>query len=295
METTSTGYKVIKSVRSSKFNVDELHNYNLSLQIGVRDFQINIVDTQTNNCVLLEDYILASVRSNSALVEILKQIVENHAVLAAGFWKSVKVSFKNSKFSLVPSSLFVKDALEDYLRINAEFNADTEEALYYKNIRSSSVSVYAINKELLSWVRSQYENAELGILHQSISLIEGVMNEREQYDQNSLYLYIDRFKLHILAVKGKDLQYYNQFSIKNFSDYIKYIMLVLKGLHYSQKTTNVVLWGYIGKQSPHYDEFYKYIKKISFGNRPKFLNFDYMFDEVQDHHFFDLYSIYLCE
>ena len=148
---------------------------------------------------------------------------------------------------------------------------------------------------MLSWVRSQYENAELGILHQSISLIEGVMNERDQYDQNSLYLYIDRFKLHILAVKGKDLQYYNQFSIKNFSDYIKYIMLVLKGLHYSQKTTNVVLWGYIGKQSPHYDEFYKYIKKISFGNRPKFLNFDYMFDEVQDHHFFDLYSIYLCE
>ncbi|MDH5366750.1 MAG: DUF3822 family protein [Cyclobacteriaceae bacterium] len=295
MEATSTSYKLIKSVKSSKFNIDELHYYNLSLQIGVRDFQVNIIDTRNGNCLLLEDYILAKIRSNSGLVGVLSDIVDNHHVLSAGFWKSVKIIIKNTKFSLVPSSMFVKEAVEDYLRINTEFDEITEEALYYKNIRSSAVSVFAVSKELLAWARSQYEKAELGILHQSAALIEGVMNEKEQYPKNSMYLYIDRFKLHILSIKGKDLQYYNQFTIKQFKDYIKYIMLVIKGLNFSQTSTNVVLWGYIGKKSSHYDEFYKYIKNISFGNRPDFLNFDYMFDEIQDHHFFDLYSSYLCE
>lgn len=295
METTSISYKLIKSVKSTKFSIDELHYYSLSLQIGVRDFQVNIVDTRNSNCLLLEDYVLAKVKSNSELTDVLSQIIENHHLLSAGFWKSVKVIFKNNKFSLVPSAMFVKDALADYLRINADFNEEKEEALYYKNIRSSAVSVFGVSKKLLNWVRSRYENVDLGILHQSVSLIEGVMCERDLYPDNSIYLYVDRFKLHVIAVKGKELQYYNQFSINQFSDYIKYIMLVVKGLRFSQKTTNVVLWGYIGKKSPHFEEFNKYIKNISFGNRPKFVNFDYSFDEVQDHHFFDLYSTYLCE
>ncbi|MEO1096986.1 MAG: DUF3822 domain-containing protein, partial [Bacteroidota bacterium] len=68
-----------------------------------------------------------------------------------------------------------------------------------------------------------------------------------------------------------------------------------KGLNRSQKTSDVILWGYIGKQSPHYNEFYKYIKNISFGDRPSYLKYGYMFDEVQDHHFFDLYSMHLCD
>ena len=295
MEATSTSYKLIKSIKSSKFNVDELHYYNLSIQIGIRDIQIGIYDTQNSNCLLLEDYILGNIKSNKELVILLSEIVDSHHVLSAGFWKSVKIVIKNSKFSMVPASMFVKEALPDYLKINAEFDEQSEEALYYKNIRSSAITVFAASKEVLTWARTQYDNVELGIVHQSASIIEGIMSEQEQYNKNSLYLYIDRFKLHIIAVKDTELQYYNQFSIKQFSDYIKYIMLVMKGLGYNQKTSNVVLWGYIGKQSPHYDEFYKYIKNISFGNRPGFLNFDYNFDAVQDHHYFDLYSSYLCE
>jgi hypothetical protein len=34
---------------------------------------------------------------------------------------------------------------------------------------------------------------------------------------------------------------------------------------------------------------------VIFGNRPANLAFSYGFDELQDHHFFDLYSIYLME
>jgi hypothetical protein len=69
-------------------------------------------------------------------------------------------------------------------------------------------------------------------------------------------------------------------------------MLVMKSLGMNQQTSEVILWGYIGKNSPHYHEFYKYIKNVVFGNKPSSLKFGYMFDEVQEHHFFDLYSIH---
>src|SRR5690606_3625800 len=106
--------------------------------------------------------------------------------------------------------------------------------------------------------------------------------------------YVDRFKLHILSCQKGKLVYYNQFAIKQFSEYIKYIMLVMNSLKMDQHTSQVVLWGYLGKNSPHYYEFYKYISNVTFGVRPPGLQFGYMFDEAQDHHFFDLYSMHLA-
>lgn len=294
MNTATAGYKLIKKVKDAKFNVENLHQYNLLLQIGVRDLQVCIVNSKDNQVVLLEDYVLANAKTYKELKELLAALFDEHHLLMAGFWNLVKISIKNSKFSLVPSSLFVKEALLDYLKLNSKVNPETEEILYYKHIKSKAVSVFAVNKHIYNWVNSLYPNAEVGFIHQSSALIEGVFNFSKTQKKDSLYLYIDRFKLHILSVKNGDLEYYNQFTIKKFDEYIRYVMLVMKGLSKSQKTSEVVLWGYLGKQSPHYNEFYKYIRNISFGERPEYLKYGFVFDEVQDHHYFDLYSMHLC-
>ena len=294
MNTTTAGYKLIKKIKDAKFDVDQLHQYNLLLQIGVRDLQVAVIDSSSNRTLLLEDYVLASVKTYKELQQMLQSLFSDHHLLMAGFWKTVKISIKNNKFSLVPSSLFVKEAMVDYLRLNAKINTETEEILYYKHIKSDAICVFAMNKVLHSWLTTLYPNAEVGFIHQSSSLIEGAINFAKVNKKDSMYLYIDRFKLHIVTLRNGQLEYYNQFGIKQFSEYIRYIMLVMKGLNRSQQKSDVVIWGYIGKQSPHYNEFYKFIKNISFGDRPEYLKFGFVFDEVQDHHFFDLYSMHLC-
>ncbi|ELR71830.1 hypothetical protein C900_02205 [Fulvivirga imtechensis AK7] len=295
MDTATLGYKLVKKIKDEKFDVDKLHQYNLMIQLGIRDLQIAIVDSTNNRCLLLEDYILASVKSHQALRELLITLFEEHHLLMAGFWKSVRISIKNNKFCLIPSALFVKEALVDYLRLNSTYDPAREDIYYYKHIKSDAVCVFAVNRDISEWLKQLYPNAEVGFIHQSSALIEGVINFEKTNKKNTMYLYIDRFRLHIITLKNDKLEYYNQFAIKQFNDYIRYIMLVMKGLHKNQKTSDVVLWGYIGKQSPHYNEFYKFIKNISFGDRPKYLSYGYLFDEVQDHHFFDLYSIHLCD
>ncbi len=292
---TATKYKLVHQVKDDKFDVDNLHQYNLLLQVGPRDLQISVIDSVSNQCLILEDYILASVKSYSELLSLLKEIFESHHLLTAGFWKKVRVAVKSNKFSLVPSSLFVKTNLEDYLSLNCTINPEKEEILYYKHIQSDAICVFAINKQLAEWFRELYPNTELGFIHQASAMLEGIINYAAQHSKNSMYLYIDRFKLHIVTLKKDKLEYYNQFVIKEFSDYIKYIMLVMKGLNRDQKTSDVVLWGYLGRESAHYNEFYKYIKNISFGDRPNYLKYGYVFDEVQDHQYLDLYSIHLCD
>lgn len=296
MDTAAVSYKLIKKLKDKeKFDVDNLHHYSLLLQIGVRDMQVSVVDSRDNRCLFLEDYVLPKVESYQQLLDLLKDLFDKHHFLQAGFWKSVKISFKSSKFSHVPSSLFVKDALEDYLKLNCKIDLHKEKLLYYKSIRSDAITVFAVPIKIYEWLHRRYPNAEVGFVHQSSALIEGVLHYAKSHPQYEVFLFIDRFKIHIITLKDQKLEYYNQFVIKQFGDYIRYIMLVMKGLKKDQKKSDVVMWGYIGRQSSHYNEFHKFIKNLSFGDRPDYLKFTYLFDEVQDHHYMDIYSLHLCD
>lgn len=101
--------------------------------------------------------------------------------------------------------------------------------------------------------------------------------------------------MHICFAPGGNLKYYNQFVIHRFADYVKYIMLVMKTMNLTQESSSVLLWGYIGKNSHHYHEFVKYVRNVAFGQRPSHLSYGYVFDDVQEHQFFDLYAIDLLK
>ena len=295
MKTANKDYKLFKKIKEDKFEVDQLQHYDLNILLGNRDLQLAVVDKRSNRCLIVEDFIISSIDSYSNLVNVFENIFDDHHLLKAGFWSSVKVGIKGNKFALVPESLFNPDSIFDYLKFNCKVNEESDELMYYKHSKSEAVNTFAIDNRLYNWLESLYIDKKILYFHQSSALIEGVLAELANYPDDSIFVYVDRFKLHIVTSKNKKLEYYNQFYIKQFSDYIKYIMTVMKGLNRNQLNTNVVLWGYLGKQSKHYNEFAKYIKNLSFGGRPKFLKFGYPFDELQDHHYFDLYNVHLCD
>ena len=293
MQTAALNYKLIKKIKDDRFDEDNIHQYHLLIHIGIRDLQVGVVDPSDNRVLLLEDYVFPSLSSHAELLQVLEQLFDGHAFLKAAFWKQIKVGVKNSKFVQVPEALFVEDALEEYLQYNAQIDPDEEDIEFITNPRSQAVTIFAVQKDLKNWLNNLYPKNQALFMHQSSVLIEGVMEFTEKQGKSDLYIYVDRFKLHIVSASNGKLIYYNQFSIKQFSDYIKYIMLVMKSLHYDQQSSQVMLWGYIGKNSPHYHEFYKYINNVVFGLRPSYLKFGYIFDEVQDHHFMDLYGMHL--
>ncbi|MEK6783770.1 MAG: DUF3822 family protein [Bacteroidota bacterium] len=293
MQTATLSYKLIKKIKDEKFDEEKLQNYILLIQLSIRDFQVAVIDSSDARLIFFEDFVFSEVNSHSELFELLKTLFESHELLTAGFWKKVKVSIKNNKVIHVPTSLFIETAAEEYLKFNAQVHPEAELTLYCSSPASDAVSVFAMQKDLHRWLTELYSNSSLSFFHQSASLIEGVLNFSKSQKVQPLYIYVDRFKLHILSIQNHNLVYYNQFAIKQFGDYVKYIMLVMNALNLNQDTSQVVLWGYIGKNSPHYHEFYKYIRNVTFGDRPTHLKFGYMFDEVQHHHFFDLFSMNL--
>jgi hypothetical protein len=293
LQTTTLTYKLIRKVKDDLFDEEMIDQYHLLMNIGTRDFQLLIIEPKDNKALLLEDFVLPGLTSSEELFQMLDQLFDSHPFLKAGFWKKIKVSIKNQKFVQVPVALFSAAAAEEYLKFNAALDLAKEECIASINEKVQAVTVFAINSDLKNWLNGLYPNNPPEYTHQSAALIEGMLEFSASREDKPLYIYVDRFKLHIMACEKGNLLYYNQFAIKQFSDYIKYIMLVMNSLSMDQKTSQVILWGYIGKNSPHYHEFYKYISNVAFGTEPTGINFGYVFDEVPEHHYFDLYSISL--
>jgi len=293
LQAPALNYKQIKRIRDDRFDEDYIHQYHLLVNIGTRDFQLAVLEPNENLVLLMEDFVLPNITSHEELLQLLDQLFDSHPLLKANFWNTIKISFKNHKFVQVPRALFAEESLPEYLKFNAHIDGRKEDFLATSNEQAEALTVFAINKDLKHWIDNVYPNNKPLYTHQSAVIIEGVLDIASRRDDEPLYIYVDRFKLHIVACRKGKLLYYNQFAIKQFSDYVKYIMMVMKSLDMDQQTSEVVLWGYIGKNSPHYNEFYKYIRNVTFGTRPAFLKFGFPFDEVQDHHFFDLFNIAL--
>lgn len=293
MSSIVTRHKLIKKIKDEKFDEEKLQRYTLLTQIGAKDFQAAVIDNDDNRLIFFEDYVFNDVNSQAELQEALESLFDSHEYLSAGFWKEVRISIKNNKFIQVPSALFIESAADEYLRFNAIVDSEKESVHICRNTKTDAVTIFALQNDPLQWLRKVYVNTTFKLFHQSAALIEGVLEYPSPGASQPLYVYVDRFKLHVLFVQGGKLIYYNQFLIKQFSDYVKYIMLVMKAMGMDQNTSRVVLWGYIGKNSPHYQEFIKYIRNVSFGARPTHLKFGYLFDELQEHHYFDLYTLNL--
>jgi hypothetical protein len=296
LQTGSKKYKLLHRVKDTRyFNIDNLHHYSLSLQLGSNDFQICVIDSRNSTCLLLEDYIFPSANSPEDRVAILKYLFDEHHFLIANFWKSVKISIKTSKFSLVPKDAFDKTALFDYLKYNADLDTSIETYRYNLISFNDIYTVFAFEKKVQAFFDTIYQNIEYQVSHQSCGIISGVFNSKNKTRNKKMYLYVDRGRLHISLIEDQRLIYYNQFLIKEFSDYIKFINLVAKELNYDIGINGIILWGYIRKNSAHLKELLRYFKNIKFGGSASFLKQGFMFDEIPEHHFIDVYGIYLCQ
>jgi len=281
--------------KSQRFDVDDLHDYSLSVQVGIRDLQLCIIDSADNALMMLEDHSLEGVKSVNTRIEALDKLFSQHSLLQAGFWANVKICVKTHKFTLVPQSLFASEGALDYLSINCEVKSKSEDVKYYKHISSDSVNVFTVDRKLLKWIEDTYPSQKVELVHQGSALIEGILKYDDHSHEKTMFCNFDQGILHIVVTLKKDVLYYNQFAVRESQDYLRFIMLVFKELELNQKTSKVIIWGRLKQNSPHIELLRKYIRNISFGERPTYLKVSYEFDEIPDHQYFDVMNIFLCD
>jgi hypothetical protein len=284
-------FKPIKKIKDDKFSIDKIEQYCLILEIGDRDLQVSIIDIKSNRVLILEDYSLNKTSDADQKVQVLKALFDQHHLLMVGFWKEVILCFKTSKYCLSPLSYFSKDNARAILKMNCEVDK-LDSVGYYKINSNDSVNIFTYQKEVLKFIRSIYVNSKIKVTHQSGMLVNAVLYNPPFANENELSLYIDRFYLHAAVTNNGKLLYFNSFKIQKFEEYTRYINLICHEFKILKKEGIIKLWGYIKKDSSHFEALKKSFPTLEIGNRTKKLNFGFKFDEIAEHQYFDVFGNY---
>ncbi len=287
-------YHLVQKVKSNKFNVDHLSQYNLYFLLGKQHFKFCVIDTKSSYCMLLEDYLIGSNDQPTEIVDTLKVLFESHHLLNAGFWHTIKLAFLNPKSVLVPNQLFDKDFLEDYLKLNCEISPE-EEFYYYRHNSGNMINVFAANKHIVDWFETLYPNLNIHLLHYSSALIESVPRQNDTGQLKSMSLFLNIDSTEILVHENDKLLYCNQFAHSSASEFLNYVVATMDQLEIDPNFSKVQVWGNINNQSEYFKILYKYVRNVSFGKRPSVLNFSFEFDEIPEHKYFDLMGLFYCE
>ena len=284
-------FKIFKKERDESFNIDSLDQYNLLLQFGPSDFQIGIVDSTDNKILLVEDYILPGVTGLQERLDCYAQIFNEHQLLLANFWKSVKISFKGRKFSIIPDNLFDGKNARVYLDINAAVDDHTD-TIQVASLDAFGVKIiYSVETDVLGQLKKYYPVIRYHTAPQCAGLIHGFYDFIASSDTRAHCVFIDRFTLHQAVFKNRKLAFYNIFPINKFEDYTRFISMVSDDQRLDINKERIILWGFIGEKSTHLAELKKIFPGIELGRRPGGLKFGYVFDEIPEHHYFDLFGL----
>ena len=293
LETAVARFKLNQQVKDPALDIELIPQYTLGLEISPDGFRICVTDAQANRCLWFEDRHFSTLLQKEQLLEQLELIYEEHELLKAGFWHKIRVSVKNQYFTLLPSSLFHKNHAREYLKRASHNLPDKHEVFYYRHPHSEIVNVFAEEKMLTDWFRQNYPARNVEFVHHTSSLIEGVFHT-EPAPVRSVTVLVESSHLTISVTSGKMLEYCNSFFYISVQDFIYYLMLVFSELQLNPEVHKVTLYGEISPESAIFEQIYRYVRNVGFGNKPSTLKFSYLFDEILDHRYFDVYNVHLC-
>ncbi len=241
--------------------------------------------------MLIEDYALTDVNNDEERVECLELLFDDHHLLLAGFWNSVKVLVKNKKFALVPSQLFLPENIRDYIQVNTKIEFEHEKFFYNQYQLFGFVNAFAVNKQVAEFLKKKtYPSKNINFYHQSSALIHGFQQYFKNTKGNNVALYLDRFVLHVCVFNDGCIRFYNHYPIRKFEDYFRFIGFVTQEFSLNSSRDPFYIWGYLGKNSKHFNNLKEKYYNLQFGGRPANLNLGYVFDEIPEHQYFDLLS-----
>jgi len=178
-------------------------------------------------------------------------------------YQRTTLCFSSQKETLIPTTVFDRSYIEDYIKFN--FQSIDNEVVLYDDIKELGIiHVYTINRALLNTLNKIMPNAV--IKNQKSVLIE------KFYQHNgkmcNMYVNTKQGSFDGVAFNEKGLLFANTFYYNSANDYIYYLMNIIKQLKLNPETLNLFLSGEIGKEDAIYNLIYKYIRNISFIQKP---------------------------
>ena len=188
----------------------------------------------------------------------IKYIEKNDIVI-----DSLKLIYYETPLSLVPTSVFDKKYLSDYLKFNSKFKPNTF-INYYSFLENSITGLYVSNKKINSFLSKKY--SAFNEFHYASLLINKFKQKCNVDNKKNIFLNFHHESFDIIVFNEKKLEFYNNFKCNSKEDNLYYILFIFSQLNLDTEKNKVACTGEISLSSGKYELLYKYIRNIEIIN-----------------------------
>ncbi len=264
--------------------------YSLAVQLGVDFVTFCILDAEKKKFLFLETYSFQGENNMVMISECIQKIVAINPLLQSEF-KNTFISYVNQKSTLIPLPLYSEGHKVDYFKINHALEKGMR--LHTDKIQIlEAVNIYAIPDVVENNMSKLFPTAKAN--HFSTTLIESSLVKYRNHTKKVAIVHVQLSTFEIVIVNGKNLNFYNSFTIKTPEDFVYYILFVFEQLKLNTNSIEIVLCGQIIRNSELYALLFKYVKHIRFDERDNTFQFSYVFEEIPRHFYSNLFYQFKC-
>lgn len=284
------------SISDETLDINAIAGYDLYFLIDKKSLRICVMDTRSHKCLFLEDYKFSQVATAEDFIQYLNELHESHKLLPAGYWRVVRLCVRGTPFTILPSILFDEEYPEEVIRLTLPdaLNNEEKSVYYFKQSTIPATTVFTGNRLIINWFKNNYPTRKIEVIHQISAFIEGVINESNYKQDAVMHIDVEGKYMNVVVVANKELKFANTFHYQSPQDFVYFVLFALDELKLNPDICPLVLYGEISPDSSIYNLLYKYVRHIRFGKRPLAISFNYQFDDILEHRYFDLFGMYFC-
>ena len=177
--------------------------------------------------------------------------------------EEIKLIYYDCPLSLVPSSVFDKKYLSDYLKFNTKLKPNSF-INYYGFLENSIIGVYVSNKKINNFLSKKYPSFKE--FHYASLLITELKQNCKIEDKKSIFLNFNQDSFDLIYFNNKKLEFYNNFKCNSIEDYLYYTLFTFSQLNINNEKIHVACTGEISLSSKKYEFLYKYVRNIEIIN-----------------------------
>jgi len=287
-------YRQVLKITDESFDPQQLFAYNLYISYSRERVRFTVLDTERNKFIALEDYKVSHIFTPLQGAQVFKEAFLDHPYVFSPDWRKICVAVNNHNFTLIPETLFEKEAAADYLRLNCDYDPDHEKIFTYKHTGIEAVNIFSVDKYLTQIWERQLPQKEIYYLHLTSPLIASLLHYGERTADKKLYAYIQNKSLCLLVMHEGRMEFCNLFQGTTPEDFLYFFVLVMQEQKLNPEQDRVTIWGDLAHDAPLFTLLRNYIRNVQFGTRPAGVSYSYKLEDIFQHHYLDLYGIHFC-
>jgi Protein of unknown function (DUF3822) len=273
--------------KDDRLDIDRLDQYSLSFFIGAKSIQLTVFDEKKRRLLLYEHHD----STNQSVIDVLQEIHKEHILISAGFWQSVRVNIDSQQFSIVPSDLFSFEHQFDYIKLNSPTNPNKDA---YRSVTYDPFGiafVFVIKKDIVKWFSDKYFNTDVRHSHIGLNFLSMVYKQLDKKNDTGIFINLSQIEMQIAGISNGKLEIYNQLTIGNPEQLMKFVLLTIKQFTALGQSTKITLWAEKYRMIEYKAVFSKYFKNLKIGDRPK-IKLSTQFSELKSYEIADVLSVH---